>query len=125
MLVVVCVAAAGLWVHNTSDPSFHAQVAVPVATPGASVTVAATDEACLGPFITWRRRGLLGRWQQTHYQGVRDVVPWYDTGDREHVSDLGCSTGPVELVVPTDIDRGIVAACSIHDHCVKVTVVDP
>lgn len=118
-------AAAGLWLSNTTDPTFLAQVAVPVATPGGTVTVASSDGECLGPFLTWHRRGLLGRWQQTHYQGERDVVAWYQLGARELTGDLACSPGSVELLVPVDVDRGVVAACSIDDRCVQVTVVDP
>lgn len=121
----MCVAGAGLWLSNTTDPTFLAQVAVPVTTPGATVTVATTDGECVGPFITWHRRGLLGRWQQTHYRGVRDVVPWWELGGRAYTSTADCPLGPVDLVVPTDIDRGVVAACSIDDRCVRVTVVDP
>ncbi|MGI9600670.1 MAG: hypothetical protein ACR2QE_02215 [Acidimicrobiales bacterium] len=126
VIVAVCVVAAALWFDNTSDPDFYTQTAIPVGTPGETVAVATTDEGCLGPFITWQRRGLLGRWQQTHYNGIRDVVPWYDLRSREYFSDLSCPLdGARQLQVPDDIDLGLVAACTIDDRCVQVIVTEP
>ena len=117
--------AAAIWLDNTTEPEFYAQRSIPVTSPGHTVTVAAADGNCLGSFITWQRRGLVGRWQQTHYNGERDVVPWYDLSRRSYSSTMECSIGPAELHVPVDIDRGVVAACTIDDRCVKVTVIDP
>ncbi len=123
-VLAVCLAGAVLWLENTSDPAFLPQPSIPVTEPGAAVTVVTSDGGCTAPFVTWRRRGLLGRWQQTHVDGERDVIPWYNTRRHSVASPMPCVPFPRTLEVPVDIDYGLVAACTIDDRCVQVIVAE-
>lgn len=119
-------AVAFLWFGNTIDPDFLEQTAVPVASAGgvAGLTVEGLD--CVPTFQTWHRPGLFGRWQQTHYNGRRDVVPWYSLRTRTYFGDLDCSLDDaITLQVPVDIGEGVVAACTVDHRCVQVIVAPP
>jgi hypothetical protein len=121
LLVALVVTGGLLWYTNTS--MIHAlDAGRPLAaTPGDSVAIELPLEECTGSVVTFQRKGLFGRWQQTHVGQEREIVPWYHIGTRTLDSTLECSTS-MTLTIPADVTWSPVAACSIDMDCFVIDV---
>ena len=120
--LVVLGGSAVLWFSNTSTIHVLDAGRTLSGSPGDTLSVDVPVEDCTPPIITFQRKGLFGRWQQTHVGQDRDVVPWYHVGSRTLDSPMPCLTGHT-ITIPADVTWSPVAACSADMECFVIDVV--
>lgn len=114
VLVTAGSAFGFLFWTQTDDITPTVAVSPAAVAPGETFVIEVGADTCMPTddrAYVWYRETWFGRWQQTHVGLERDVVHWYDIGERDYVFPPDCQFGPVELTVPRDITWSAAMVC--------------
>jgi hypothetical protein len=123
-LTVVAVAAVvALWFTNTESLDFPFEVITQDVQPGDTVEIDLGDRSCAPNSVILYRPSGLGRWQETHVSGRRDIRRWYEISTRTYAEIAECRTADTwEVPIPDNIGWSRIAVCATDNDCAEINI---
>jgi len=123
LTVVAVTAVVGLWFTNTESLNFPFEAITQDVQPGDTVEIDLGDRSCAPNSMILYRPSGLGRWQETHVNGRRDIRRWYEISTRSYTELSICRpAGTWEFTIPDDIGWSRIAVCSLDDDCAEINL---
>lgn len=121
LTVVAAAAVVALWFGNTESLDFPFEVITQDVQPGDTVEIDLGDRSCAPNSVILYRPSGLGRWQETHVSGRRDIRRWYEIDTRSYDELSICRpAGTWEIRIPDDIGWSRIAVCASDNDCAEI-----